>query len=277
MFRTVAPIAITVSLLTLPVFAQNTQDQQIDALYEALALPEVIAIMREEGLIYGEDLAAEMLPGGTSAEWAAAVSQIYDVQVMNEEVRGALGEALDGDDLAAMLEFFTSDFGQKLITLEVSARRAMLDETVTEAAEEAAALAAFEETARYQQVTDYIAATDLIENNVVGALNSSYAFYVGLIDGGAMPAGVTAEAALQEVWAQEAEIRATTTEWAYAFLMLAYDPLSDAELQDYIAFSQTEAGEDMTEALFDAFNGMFDDISRALGLASSRFIVSQEL
>jgi hypothetical protein len=100
---------------------------------------------------------------------------------------------------------------------------------------------------------------------------------MGLIDGGAMPAGITAESALQEVWAQEEDIRADTTEWVYSFLMMAYQPLTDAELETYIDFTQTEAGKDLTNALFVSFNGMFDDISRALGLASSRFMTTQEL
>ncbi|MFO8127697.1 hypothetical protein [Yoonia sp.] len=118
---------------------------------------------------------------------------------------------------------------------------------------------------------------DLIEANVVGSLNSSYAFYTGLIDGGAMPADVTTETALQNVWSQEPDVRSDTTEWVYSFLLMAYQPLSDAELEAYIAFSRTEAGQDMSGALFSAFDGMFDDISRGLGLASSRFMVSQEL
>lgn len=275
--RLIAASVFAASLTITPLWAQSSAEPKIDALFEALALPEMVEIMRAEGLDYGDTLAIDMLPGGPSPDWSAAVSQIYDTQMMYEEVRGAFGEALDGDDVDAMLAFFTSDLGTKIVGLEVSARRAMLDASVEEASKENAALAAMDETPRYQQVTTFIDANDLIENNVEGALNSSYAFYMGLIDGGAMPAGVTAETALQDVWAQEPDIRNTTTEWAYSFLMLAYDPLTDAELDEYIGFSRSDAGEELTDALFIAFNGMFDDISRALGLASSRFMISQEL
>lgn len=277
MSRLLKSLAAVFLIAANPVLSQNASDQQVDALFDALGLPEMVEVMRAEGLDYGETLATDMLPGGPSAEWSAAVSQIYDTQMMYEEVRGAFGEALDGDDVGAMLDFFTSEPGRTIISLEVSARQAMLNAEVEQASNEMAALAAMDDTPRYRLVTEFIDANDLIESNVVGALNSSYAFYLGLIDGGAMPAGVTAETALQDVWAQEAEIRDSTTEWAYSFLLLAYQPLSDAELEAYIAFSGSDAGQELTDALFVAFGGMFDDISRALGLASSRFMISQEL
>ncbi|MEJ8560658.1 DUF2059 domain-containing protein [Yoonia sp. GPGPB17] len=277
MIRFTASFALAVSMAGAPLWAQSSDDAKVDALLKALAMPEMIEIMREEGLAYGEVLAADMLPGGSSEQWGAAVSAIYDTQTMYEEVRGAFGEAIAGDDIDAMLAFFTSEPGIKIVGLEVSARRALLDDAVEEASKENAAIAMMDQTPRYLMVQEFVEVNDLIEANVVGALNSSYAFYTGLIDGGAMPAGVTAETALQDVWAQEPDVRNETTEWVYSFLMMAYQPLSDEELTAYIAFSRTDAGQDMSDALFTAFDGMFDDVSRGLGLASSRFMISQEL
>ncbi len=268
--------SIAAALFAAPVIAQD-REAQIDALYQALGLPEIIAIMQEEGIDYGNELGAEMFPGASGADWQDAVTAIYDISVMNEEVRGAFGEAIMDDDVEGMLAFFTSDNGRQIIDLEVSARRAMLDPAVEEASREVAAVQVMDETARFLAIRDFVDTNDLIESNVVGALNSSYAFYMGLIDGGVMPPDVTPESALQEVWAQEPDIRANTTEWVYAFLLLAYQPLSDDELAAYQAFSESQAGADLNDALFLAFDGMFEDISRALGLASSRFMLTQEL
>jgi len=206
-----------------------------------------------------------------------AVSAIYDAQVMQTEVRGAFGGAIEGADIDALLSFFTSEQGERIVGLEVSARLALLDDAIEEASRENAVLAMADKTPRYRMIQEFVAANDLVEANVVGSLNSSYAFYIGLIDGGAMPTGITPDIALQDVWAQEPQVRSDTIEWLYSFLLMAYQPLSNAELEAYIAFSQTDAGQDLTNALFLAFNGMFDDISRALGLASSRFMVIQEL
>ncbi|SIT78059.1 hypothetical protein SAMN05421665_0700 [Yoonia rosea] len=277
MFRFAAPLAFAATLAVAPLWAQGRDADKVDQLFDALGMPQLIEIMREEGLAYGETLATDMLPGGRSAEWSMAVSAIYDVEMMTEEVRGVLGEALEGDDVDAMLAFFTSEQGVRIVGLEISARRALLDDAVEEASKENAAIAMMDETPRFQMVQDFIDANDLIEANVIGALNSNYAFYTGLIDGGAMPAGITLETALQDVWAQEPMVRADTIEWLFSFLLMAYQPLSDEELEAYLAFSRSDAGQDMTNALFEAFNGMFDDISRALGLASSRFMLTQEL
>jgi hypothetical protein len=277
MFRFAAPFAFAATLAVAPLWAQESDAEKVDQLFDALGMPQMIEIMREEGLAYGETLATDMLPGGRSAEWSMAVSAIYDVEMMTEEVRGVLGEALEGDNIDAMLAFFTSEQGARIVGLEISARRALLDDAVEEASKENAAIAMMDETPRFQMVQDFIDANDLIEANVIGALNSNYAFYTGLIDGGAMPAGVTLETALQDVWAQEPMVRADTIEWLFSFLLMAYQPLSDEELEAYLAFSRSDAGQDMTNALFEAFNGMFDDISRALGLASSRFMLTQEL
>ncbi|PJI91775.1 uncharacterized protein DUF2059 [Yoonia maricola] len=277
MIRFAAPLVFAVSIVAVPLWAQPAEDAKVDTLLEALGMPELIEIMRLEGLAYGETLAVDMLPNGPNDQWAMAVSAIYDTQTMYEEVRGAFGEAVAGDDIDAMLAFFTSAPGEKIVGLEVSARRALLDEAVEQASKENAAIAMMDQTPRYQMVAEFVEVNDLIEANVVGALNSSYAFYTGLIDGGAMPEGVTADTALQDVWAQEPDVRNETTEWVYSFLLMAYQPLSDEELEAYVDFSKTQAGQDMSDALFVAFDGMFDDISRGLGLASSRFMISQEL
>ncbi|MEL6682273.1 MAG: hypothetical protein AAFQ09_06480 [Pseudomonadota bacterium] len=278
MHSIIAPaFAALVAFVAIPAAAQDQEIAKVDALFDALGLPEMLEIMREEGLDYGATIATDMFPGNSATRWNDAVSQIYDIDMMYEEVRGAFGEALEGDDVDAMLAFYTSAPGATIVDLEVSARRALLDEAVEEASKESAALAIADETPRYLQVKSFVDANDLIEANVVGALNSNYSFYMGLIDGGAMPPGITPDSALQDVWAQEDEIRANTSEWVYSFLLMAYQPLSDTDMETYIAFAESDAGKDVNAALFEAFNGMFDDISRALGLAASRFMISQEL
>ena len=258
-------------------FAQTASQNKTEDLMAALRMPEMLQIMREEGLGYADQIANDMFPGRASGQWSAMVSEIYDVDVMYEEIYAAMSEQLDGDDVDAMIAFYEAEPGRTIVSLEVSAREALLDEAVEEASKEDAAIAAADETSRFQMVSEFVEANDLVEVNVVGALNANYAFYLGLMDGGAMPSEMTPDMALQDVWSQEGEIRQNTEEWVYSFLLMAYDPLPDEDLEALITFSRTEAGQDMNNALMIAFNGMFDDISRALGLASSRMMTSQEL
>jgi len=269
---------LTAALFFAPALnAQETGDEKVDALINALGLPELLEIMRTEGLAYGYSIGTDLFPSEPGADWEELVSAIYDLDRMQTRVAADFSQALEGDDIDAMLAFFNSEPGRTIIGLEVSARAALLDDAVEDASKEAAAIAIADEDPRMDLIEEYSNANDLVETNVVGALNSNYAFYTGLLEGGAFPQSLSEDEILADVWRQEPEIRASTTEWVYSFLYLAYQPLSDDDLETYIAFSQTEAGQQVNGALFDAFDGMFEDISRNLGRASSRFMTRQEL
>lgn len=257
----------------LPAAAQETQ---VDALYEALRLDALLAVMRDEGLDHGRDIAAEML-GGTPAGWEDTVAAIYDPARMEEAVRASLAETLGAADIGPAVTFFTTEPGASFIGHELAAREALRDPDVEAAAREAAALAMVDDTPRLRLIADYVAANDLVETNVSAGMNGNYAFFMGLMEGGALPPETTEERILQDLWAQEPEIRDSTTEWLYSFLLLAYSPASDADIAAYVAFSETPAGQAVNAALFSAFDGMYGDISRALGLAAARHMVTQEL
>lgn len=257
--------------------AQAQEGAERLALYDALGLPAMFEIMQEEGVAYGEQIEIDLFPERGGSDWEALVARIYDRDVMQSDVYNVLEEQLSEADIEAMLDFFTSDLGETIIGYEVAARRALLDDEIEAASEEAAALAIADETPRYLQVRNYVEANDLIETNIVGSMNSSYAFYMGLLDGGAFGQGLTEDQILSDVWSQEPDIRQSTTEWVYSFLLLAYQPLSDADLDAYIAFSRSDAGQDLNAALFVAFDGMFERISRQLGLGATRFMNGAEL
>jgi len=258
-----------------PVAAQS--DAEVAALFDAMGLPQMIEIMREEGINYGAEIGEGLFQGRTSADWDDAVETIYDANKMKSRVLTQLTAELEGDDVAAMQDFFGSDFGQQVVTLEIAARRALLDDSIETASKEVAALAMADETPRYQLVTEFIDANDLVETNVAGALNSNFAFYRGLMQGGAMGDEMGEDEILATLWGQEPEIRQSTVEWVYSFLMLAYQPLSDEALQQYIDFSNSDAGQQINAAMFNAFDGVFEDISFALGFASTQVTQTEEL
>lgn len=264
-------------VLTLWPAIASAQEADADALFEALALEEILGIMREEGLAYGEQIGVDMFGGTPPADWDDIVSRIYNTERMESEVRAALADATADMDLAPILAFFTSEPGAGFIDLEVSARRAMLDEEVEQMAKEAAAVAMADETPLFAQVERFVAANDLVETNVVGALNSTYAFYLGLMAGDGFPADMTESDMLADVWAQEPSIRANTEEWVYSFLVMAYGPAAPEDLETYIAFSESDAGRAANRAVFGAFDGMFEEISLSLGAAVARFMATQEL
>jgi hypothetical protein len=97
-------------------------------------------------------------------------------------------------------------------------------------------------------------------------------------DGGAFDdAQMTEAEMLADVWSQEPDIRAETEGWLYPFLALAYEPLSDADIEAYLAFSESQAGQAMNAALFAAFDKVFSDISRDLGRAVAEMLSGRDI
>jgi hypothetical protein len=259
------------------VFANPAAADDADALFDALGLPDIIDVMRQEGIAYGAQIGSDLFPNRVTPAWAATVATIYDGEVMHDTVRAEFNAVIEGADVASMLAFFQSEPGQSIIELEVSARRALLDDAVDVASKEAAKIAQTDNTVRFQLIEDFAAGNDLLETNVADAMSANMAFYMGLTDGGAFDDALTEDQILADVWDQEPDIRANTSDWVYSFLLLAYDPLSDEDIAAYTAFSNTDAGAALNAALFSSFDDMFDGISFALGREAARTMASQDL
>jgi hypothetical protein len=263
----------------MPVLAWADTAPTPDALAEALSVRDVVAIMREEGLQYGRQVETDMFsaPGGPG--WDAAVSDIYAVDRIYPAFRKTFDASLaaSGADIGEMLKFLTSPSGKKTVALELSARRALLDEGVKDAAKLRVEEMRTENDPRLDLEAEFIKANDLVESNVSSALNASLAFYKGLAEGGAMPKDMPESELLGNVWSQEADTRTETTEWLFSFLVMAHAPLSDDEMRDYIAFSRSQAGRDLNRAMFEGFDVVFLDISHRLGVAAAAHVAGQDL
>lgn len=255
---------------TLPAMAAPTDD-----LLDALGVPEIVDIMRDEGVAYGETLAQDMVPGGATENWQATVERIYDEDRMLATVGEGFAEEFGDADTAPLLEFFGSETGQQIVNLELSARDAMRDEEIEDAARAAFRDLEGSGSDTLAAISDFVDTNDLVEANLVGSLNANFMFYRGMVDGGALQ--MTESDILAQVWSSEEETRADTREWVYAFLLMAYRPLDDGVVEEYTDLSRTDAGSALNRALFAGFNKMYDDISYALGMAVAREMQVQEL
>jgi hypothetical protein len=247
---------------------------------EALRIGDLIEVLREEGLDYAGTLDQEMLGGSGGERWLATVGEIYDAGRLQRLFdQGLAAELTPADEphADAIRGFFTGDLGGRILDLEIEARRSLLDEAVEDAARVAWADLEAAKDPRAELITRFAEANDLIESNVSGALNSNLAFYRGLVEEGALGDGMTEEDMLADVWGQEPELRAETSEWLFPYLSLAYSALSDSEIEDYIAFSETPAGRRMNAALFATFGRMFDTLSYDLGRALARNMRGQDI
>lgn len=239
------------------------------ALSRALRMAEATEILSEEGKSSGRDMAADLPRGVDDPLWAQALTRIYDPVHMEAVFNTALAAALEQDSGATQeaTKFFASDIGQEVLALELAARRALMDEAVETAAQRAYGLLALENPDRQALIDRFVKANDLVESNVMGALNANLAFLRGLADTGGSELAMDEAEMLSQVWSAESDTRAETVGWLFPFLTLAYQPLSDDKLQAYVDFSESPAGKRMNAAMFQAFDVLFEGISRDLGRA----------
>ena len=270
--RSLGPI-VALAVLACPL--QAATPEELDALHRVLGLDDLLKIVADEGIEQGEDLRKDMFPGQGGDGWSKIVSGIYATDRLAGVFRREFDRELADADVGPILDFYATDAGRKIRQVEVDARRAIMSDEVEAAAETAFETLKAEGGARLPLLETFVSINGLIDRNVTGAMNSSLAFYKGLEAGGGFEMGE--EQMLREVWSQEPEIRADTEVWVYAYLTLAYEPLDDAELGDYVQLSSTESGQDLNSALFAGFYGVFDRVSYQLGRAASSYMIGEEL
>lgn len=244
-------------------------------LIDALRMDDTVAIMRQEGLLYGEDLAAEMMPEADLTSWRAHLERLYDADKMQALVEAGLAAELEGVEVAPLADFFTSDLGEEIVELEIAAREAFLDGEVEAAAKAQYAELESEGAEIVGQIETLVEDSDLIEQNVMGILNANLMLYRGLADGGAYD--LSEEDMLLDVWSQEEGVREDSTAWIGAYLLTAYQPLEPEEIDRYIELWRTQEGQALNRALFAVFDRMYEEISYLTGQAVARHMRSQKL
>ena len=277
-FRLPASLLVLLLLVLFPLRAVAS-----DALSRAYLLPELFEIMAEEGRQSVLADGADALQGRTLTDFTRAVGQIYDAERMHADFLAALMAELEGagDVVEDALEFAGTELGREVLQLEISARRALLEEEVDEVARMALhdarrSDATDARAARLDLVRARVAANDLIELNVSLGMNTSLAYYQGLFAENALME-LGAEDMLQMVWMQEPAIRVEIEDWIESYFLMSYQPLSDADLEAYIAYVSTPLAKAFNRAMFRAFDAVFSEISLAVGRVLGRRLSGEEL
>ncbi len=271
--RRAAPAILFVCCLSSP--ASSATPEEIERLSGLIGVDELIEIVRDEGMVQAEELRESMFPDASVARWGGVQAKIYDPLRLSDTFGKVFAGELAEAEIAPLLEFFESEAGRQVIRLEIDARQAIMEPDVEQVAREVYLERAVEGGPRLDLLDRFVEANDLIEYNVMGAMNASLAFYRGLSDGGALE--MTESDMLREVWGQEQEIRHDSSEWLYGYMLMAYEPLGDGELQAYIDMSGSDQGRVLNRALFAGFDAMFDEVSYALGRAAAGFMAGDDI
>ncbi len=240
---------------------------------------ETLEVMRQEGIAQGKMLGVDLFGDAENVEWRAALDRVYDTGRMARIYDAALSEVLARDPALAadVTPFLDSELGSRIVALELEARRTTQDEVALGAAREVLAEMEQSDKARRAQIERLVVAADLMESNVMAGLNGNLAFYQAMAAAGAPGMAANEGELLAQVWSQEADIRASTAEFLYPLMALAYAPLTDDELQSYVAFSESPAGLRFNAAMTQAFAPVMIDLSRSLGAEAGRMMSGQVL
>ena len=273
--RAIAVLAV----MLFPVFVEAQAPRGSDAILDALQTETLLEVLQDEAVEAGTVLAGEMMPGRAAEGWAQTVERINAPARTGPILKARFAGALEGRHAGAILEYLSAPLGQRIVGLELSAREALRDPEVQQAV--LVRYGDMEQAGdpRVDQIEAFIKVNDLIDANVVGALNANAAFLKGMgaAAAGGQASGLSEGDILTQVWQQEPELRAETEDWVRAFVALAYQPLSEAEMADYVAFCATPAGQAMNKALFEAFEALFVTTSYQTGEALGRWISSEDL
>ncbi|WP_372573954.1 DUF2059 domain-containing protein [Ruegeria jejuensis] len=268
--RQAAAILTSAMLLAAPAGAEES----LDELVGAMRLDEVVTILVDEGRSYAASLNTDMLDGDAGSYFFDKVDEIYAPDQMVRTMRETIREELSPEQISEAAVFFSSDLGQTIISLENSARRALKDPAVEEMAQENAKLMD-REGDRFHLIEEYIEVNELVARNVEGTLSSDFSFFQGMAS--VQDTQSDDRALLAELFSQRDEMESETRDWLHGFLVLAYQPLTDIQMRENIAFSASETGQALNQALFVGFDRIYDRISFELGEAVGFAMQSSDL
>lgn len=261
-----------------PVQAQSTEED-LQRFNTLTRMAETFDIMRLEGLENDKSLAEDLFGNADDPTWARSLDKVYSLSRMSETYEAAMRDLLAKDPtlVADASVFLGSDLGQRIIGLELEARRTSLDPMAMGAAQEVYSEMQRTDTERLALIERLVVAADLIEGNVSTALNANVAFSRAMAAASAPGQAVDEEQLLANVWAQEADIRTQVAEFVYPLMTLAYSPLSTEDLTAYVDFFESDVGQRFNLVVMASFEPVMIDLSAHLGAEAGRLMSGQVL
>lgn len=240
---------------------------------------ETFEVMRQEGLLNDKVLAEDLLGNAEDPTWARVLDDVYSVDRMTQIYSDRLLDFVETDPgLAADVSvFLTSDLGQRIIDLELEARRTALDPLALGAAQEVYADMQRSDRDRLALIERLVVAGDLMDGNVSTAMNANMAFARAIGVAGNFGGPVDEETLLADIWAQEPDIRASVADFLFPLMALAYAPLTIQELQAYVDFYESDVGQRFNAAVMAAFEPVMVDLSGRLGAEAGKLMSGQAL
>ena len=251
-----------------------------EAIREALRVDETLKVVQTEGPRDARSLADGPMGESLGSGWDRRVAAIYDLDRMHATFADRFDAAIDEmapDQVDEVLAFFDAGLGAEAVALEVAARESLLDDDIEDIASAELQRMRDDDDPRLDRIEAFAEANNLIDGNVAVALNSTVAFHRAMIAGAGGALDRDEADVMRYARNRESEIREEAEDWVLRFLSLAYQPLSDDELDRLTDFARSSEGRALSNALFAGYDTLFTTLSTDVGRAAGQSVGGREL
>jgi hypothetical protein len=267
--------AVSVILLVGVSHQVRAQDDTTAMLFDALRMDILEEVIITEGQGHIRETAETYLDQRRVDGFVQQTQYIYDPQSIRDRIYAGMRDGLTEDQRAVALAFYQSDLGTLVAELEATARQAISADEVEEAAYSIAQSASEQDDPRIATIERAIEDLELVEMNMSGAMNAQYSFLMRLTKVDRL--GLSQGEILSMLDEAAEDTMGSIAEWLVAFMYMAYAPLDDEQLDQYVSYQLSENGDAVNKALFKLFNEIERDSSAALGKELAEALQSQEL
>lgn len=237
-------------------------------LKKALELVELRQAFKDmpEQLISGLDqLPAESMADVRRAELLELAKRLFGADALLDDVRGRMTGEVTPAQLDAVIGFYSSPLGRKLVAMEVAASGS--DSQARIETEGASLYAEIEKNdpdrvAAFDRIESAIRMEDMMSSMI---MNMSYAMISGMAGTSMLPQELTDEQIAALVNQQMEATRGLVAQFLNNFFAYTYRDASNADLEGYAAFTETESGRAFNTVLVRAMIDAMVQRSRAFG------------
>lgn len=195
----------------------------------------------------------------------ALADRIFRPDVLFAAVATRVDDKFDDAEYDALEAYFSQGVGQRVTEAE---KYAQLAENAAERQAETPLI--IEELLannpeRLDQIKQMVEAMDLVSSGAAMAMNLGYAMISGMASTGKMPGGLTDDQILMMLNSRRDQIEAEVFNSTVLSAAYTYRDISNADMDDYLEFLQSDLGRKLYSVLEDAQVGVLTEASRKFG------------
>jgi hypothetical protein len=195
----------------------------------------------------------------------AVADRVFQPDILFRAVAALVDGKFDDAEYDALDAYFSQGVGLRVTEAE---KYAQSPENAAEIEEETPGIIEdllANNRERLNQIEQMIETTDVVGSGTAMAMNLGYAMISGMASAGELPGGFTDDQILMMLNARRDQIEAEVFNNAVLSAAFTYRDISNADMEDYLVFLQSDLGRKLYSVLEDAQVGVLTEASRKFG------------